>query len=184
MRFTWIPAWDSGLTPGVLITWDGMRVYVFRHGIAEDAAVGQDDATRRLTPKGIEKLHWILRTAREAGVRPGIILTSPYVRAVQTAEAAKEALGFKGELIETEVLVPYQNPVDLWREILAHRTSGELMVVGHNPLLSDFVCFLTGTPSYGIALKKGAIAMVDVPAASPRPRGSLIWLLTARIAGG
>lgn len=184
MLFTWIPAWASGWTPGVLITWDGMRVHVFRHGIAEDATPGQDDSTRRLTPRGIEKLHRILRTAREAGVRPDTILTSPYVRAVQTAEAAKEALGFEGELIETEALVPYQTPFDLWREILVHRSSGELMVVGHNPLLSDFVCFLTGTPSYGIALKKGAIAMVDVLPSSPRPQGSLIWLLTARVAGG
>lgn len=176
--------WACGGAPVGLITWDGMRVYVFRHGIAEDAAPGQDDSTRRLTPKGIEKLNRILRTAREAGVRPDMILTSPYVRAVQTAEAAKEALGFEGELIETEVLVPYQNPFDLWREILSHGTSGELMVVGHNPLLSDFVCFLTGAPSYGIVLKKGAIAMIDVLPSPPRPQGSLIWLLTARTAGG
>jgi phosphohistidine phosphatase len=161
-----------------------MRIYVFRHGIAEDAAPGQDDSTRALTPTGLEKLHKILRTARGAGVRPDMILTSPYARAVQTADVAKDVLDFSGDLIETEALVPYQNSVDLWQEILVHRADDELMVVGHNPLLSDFVCFLTGTPSYGIALKKGAIAMVDVPATSLRPQGSLMWLLTARLAGG
>lgn len=161
-----------------------MRVYVFRHGIAEDAAPGQDDSTRELTPKGVDKLHKILKTAREAGVQPDVILTSPYVRAVQTADVATEILDFSGEVVKTEALVPYQNSVDLWQEILVHRAGDELMVVGHNPLLSDFVCFLTGTPSYGIALKKGAIAMVDVPATSPRPQGSLVWLLTARLAGG
>lgn len=161
-----------------------MRVYIFRHGIAEDAAPGQDDSERRLTTSGIEKLDRILATAREAGVQPDAILTSPYARARQTADAAKRALDFRGEIIETEALVPYGNSVDLWQEILRHPGNDELMVVGHNPLLSDFVCFLTGASAYGIALKKGAMAMVETPAHSPRPQGALIWLLTARIAGG
>lgn len=160
-----------------------MRLYIFRHGIAEDAAAGQDDSQRRLTAQGMEKLAKILATARQAGVRPDKILSSPYVRARQTAEAAKQALDFKSELIETEALVPHGNPVDLWREVLRHGDADELMIVGHNPLLSDFVCFLTGASGYGIALKKGAMAMVEVPASSPRPQGVLLWLLTARIAG-
>jgi len=160
-----------------------MRLYIFRHGIAEDAAPGQDDATRRLTPKGIEKLNRTLDAARKAGVRPELILTSPYVRARQTADAAKQALDFPGEIIESEALVPYENSVDLWQEILRHQEAADLMIVGHNPLLSDFTCFLTGASSYGIVLKKGAIAMVEVPHLAPRPQGALIWLLTARIAG-
>ena len=98
-----------------------MRVYVFRHGIAEDAAPGQDDSTRELTPKGVEKLHKILKAAREAGVRPDVILTSPYLRAEQTADVATEILDFRGEIVKTEALVPYQNSVELWQEILVHR---------------------------------------------------------------
>jgi phosphohistidine phosphatase len=160
-----------------------MRLYVFRHGIAEDAAPSHDDSGRRLTDQGIEKLEKILATARQAGVQPDKILTSPYIRARQTAEAAKQALGFKGELIETEALVPFWNSVDLWQEVVRHGDAAELMVVGHNPLLSDFTCFLTGASGYGIALKKGAIAMVEVPTLSPRPQGVLLWLLTARLAG-
>lgn len=160
-----------------------MRLYIFRHGIAEDAAAGQDDSQRRLTAQGIEKLKKILATASQAGVQPDKILTSPYVRARQTAQAAKQALGFDGELIETEALVPYGNSVDLWQEVLRHADADELMVVGHNPLLSDFACFLTGTSGSGIALKKGAMAMVEAPVTSARPQGVLLWLLTARIAG-
>jgi hypothetical protein len=49
-------------------------------------------------------------------------------------------------------------------------------------LLSDFACFLTGASGYGIALKKGAMAMLEVPTVSPRPQGMLLWLLTARLA--
>ena len=160
-----------------------MRLYIFRHGIAEDAAVGQDDSGRRLTAEGIEKLERILATARQAGVQPDTILTSPYLRARQTADAAKQALPFDGELIETEALVPFGNSADVWQEILRHQGADELMIVGHNPLLSDFLCFLMGASGYGIALKKGAMAMVEMPVFSPRPQGVLVWLLTARIAG-
>jgi phosphohistidine phosphatase len=159
-----------------------MRLYIFRHGIAEDAAPGQDDSGRRLTAKGIEKLEKILATAHRAGVQPDKILTSPYARARQTAEVAKQALDFKGELIETEALVPHGNAVELWQQVLRHGDAEELMVVGHNPLLSDFACFLTGASGYGIALKKGAMAMLEVPTVSPRPQGMLLWLLTARLA--
>ncbi len=160
-----------------------MQIYVFRHGIAEDAEIGQSDSERRLTPKGITKLRKILVRAREAGVSPDEILTSPYLRAVETAEVAKEVLEFPEQLIETEALTPMNSPEAVWEEVRNHRAAEVLMLVGHNPLLSNLVCFLTGAPAYGIELKKGAIAYIDVPVPGPRPQGTLLWLLTARTAG-
>ena len=160
-----------------------MRIYVFRHGIAEDATLGQPDSERRLTPTGITKLRKVLERARQAGVSPEYVLTSPYLRAAETAEVARQVLGLKDSPVETEVLTPARSPIEVWNEVRTYRDAGQLMVVGHNPLLSDFACFLTAAPAYGIGLKKGAIATIDVPAKAARPQGTLIWLLTAKTAG-
>ena len=160
-----------------------MQIYVFRHGIAEDAEIGQSESERRLTPKGIAKLRKVLERAREAGVAPDEILTSPYARAIETAAVATEILEGPQRYIETEALTPMNSPEYVWQEVRNYRDSEALMLVGHNPLLSNLVCFLTGAPAYGIDLKKGAIACIDVPAPGPRPQGTLLWLLTAKTAG-
>jgi phosphohistidine phosphatase len=149
-----------------------MQIYILRHGVAEDAAPGQSDAGRRLTDKGKSKLRTILARAREGGVSPDVILTSPLVRARETAVIAKEELGFEGELIE------------VWEEIRSdYKDAAQILLVGHDPLFSDFVCFLTGAPAGRITMKKGAIALVEVEGPAPAPRGTLIWLLTAKTAG-
>ena len=161
-----------------------MQIYVLRHGVAEDPGPGQSDASRRLTDKGKSKLRTILTRAREAGVAPDVILTSPLVRARETAMIAKEELGFGGELLETEVLVPFSTSVKVWEEIRSdYRDSARILVVGHDPLFSDFVCFLTGAPAGRIIMKKGALALVEVESSGPAPHGTLIWLLTAKTAG-
>jgi len=160
-----------------------MEIYILRHAIAEDAAAGQPDADRRLTPSGEEKLRRVLARATEAGVNPDVILTSPYVRAVQTAEIARTELGFKDELIHTESLVPFATPFDVWDEVRRQSGARQVLLAGHNPLLSSLVCFLIGAPSYAIDLKKSALARVDVHSPAPQPRGALVWLLTPRSAG-
>jgi phosphohistidine phosphatase len=161
-----------------------MQIYILRHGIAEDAPAGQPDSKRALTDKGKSKLIKTLVRAREAGVAPGIILTSPYVRARQTAVIAKEVLKVDGELIETKALVPASSTAKAWEEVraVAHDVE-QIMLVGHNPLLGDLLCALIGAPAYGVDLKKGALALVEVEGLSASPRGTLIWLLTAKTAG-
>lgn len=161
-----------------------MQIYILRHGIAEDAPAGKPDSERALTEKGKSKLGTILTRAREAGVAPGIILTSPYMRARQTAVIAKEVLKVDGELIETRALIPASSTAKVWEEVraLAHETQ-QIMLVGHNPLLGDLLCALIGAPAYGVDLKKGALALVEVEGLSASPRGTLIWLLTAKTAG-
>ena len=161
-----------------------MQIYVLRHGVAEEAAPGQSDAARRLTDRGRSKLRTILARAREAGVAPDVILTSPLARARETAVIAKEELGIGDEIIETEVLVPFSTSVKVWEEIrVDYRDAAQILLVGHDPLFSDFVCFLTGAPAGRIVMKKGAIAFVEVESPAQSPRGTLIWLLTAKTAG-
>lgn len=159
-----------------------MEIYLLRHGIAEDAGPGGSDARRALTGEGREKLRRVLGRARGAAAAPSLILTSPLLRARQTAEIAAEALGYDGELVESGALAPQGTPRGVWEEICARRSSPALLLSGHEPLLSRVVAFLLGTPALQVEMKKGALVRIDVEAFGSEPRGVLMWMLTPKVA--
>jgi phosphohistidine phosphatase len=119
-----------------------MQLYLLRHGIAENGRPGARDADRALTPEGKKKLREVLRTAARAGVAPDYILTSPYLRAVETAEIASEVLRFKSDMIRSKALVPESSPEDLWEEVRVYKGAGQILVSSHEPLLSRAVAYL------------------------------------------
>jgi phosphohistidine phosphatase len=161
-----------------------MHVYLLRHGIAEDERPGAGDADRALTLDGRRKLRFVLKSVAEAGSRPSLILTSPFKRAIQTAEIASSVLGYTGEILRTRVLVPSSSPEQVWEEIRAHRTEEGLMLVGHNPLFDALGPYLLGTPSLQMDFKKGAILRVDIESFGAQPRGILRWYLIAKLSAG
>ena len=157
-----------------------MEIYILRHGIAEEAKGA--DSERALTQDGKKKLREVLRLARELEVAPALILTSPYKRALETAELAADVLGSKEPLVTTEALVPTAAPEDVWHEIRTYKNVDDLMVVGHEPLLSSVIGFLLGDLSLQIDLKKGGLTRVTVDQFGPQPRGTLKWLLPPKVA--
>lgn len=157
-----------------------MTVYLLRHGIAENAPPGGSDADRELTSGGREKLSELLHRAAKSGVRPDIILTSPYKRALQTARLAAKLLEAP-EPIETEALVPHGSPRGLWNEIRAHHASGDLLLASHEPLLSQSVSYLLTSPSLQVDVKKGALIAIDFPGFRGEPRGVLRWMLIPKL---
>jgi len=158
-----------------------VKIYVLRHAIAEPRRPGLAEAKRQVTKEGEEKLARVLATARRAGVAPSLILTSPFLRALRTAELAAEAL-HSGPPATTEALLPASSPEAVWQEIRAHREERALMLVGHEPLLSRAVSRLLGASWTLVTLRKGALALVEVEEFGDQPRGSLQWLLTAKLA--
>src|SRR5262245_2851808 len=118
-----------------------MQVYILRHGIAEDGRPGGRDEDRVLTSEGRKRLRDVLRAVEKADVLPSIIITSPYARAVQTAEVAIEVLGYSEDLLRTKALIPSSDPLEVWEEVRAHQGIHQLMLVGHEPLLSKVVGF-------------------------------------------
>jgi phosphohistidine phosphatase len=157
-----------------------LRVYILRHGIAEDAPPGGSDAARALTAAGKQKLRHVLQRAREAGVRPSVILTSPLRRAVETAEIAAALLNVKRKPVETNALAPAGSPPRIWSEIRAHHAD-ELLITGHEPLLSGTLAFLLRCPALRASLKKGALVCLDIEAEA-EPHGVLNWILTPKLA--
>lgn len=158
-----------------------MQIYLLRHGIAEDLKAGGRDSDRKLTPEGKRKLRPVVRRAKEAGVHPGLILSSPYARAVETAEIAAAEFEYKGKILQTSTLVPEGHPADVWSEIRIHRDEPQLLLAGHEPLFSQLTSFLLGAPSLLVDFKKGALIRIDVEAFGHSPRGLLKWMLAPKL---
>ena len=160
-----------------------MQLYILRHGIAEDAGPGRSDEERALTGEGKDKLRRVLDRARRAGTTPTLILTSPYVRAVQTARLAAQHLGCRHEPVETDALVPSGSPLRVWEEIRAHHAEEQLLLSGHEPLLSQLVSYLLDSPALAVDMKKGAMVRIQLERFGPEPHGILVWMLTPKLAG-
>lgn len=160
-----------------------MRLFLLRHGIAENGRPGAPDSERALTGEGRKKLRDVLAVAKAAGVAPDLIVTSPYKRALQTAEVAAEVLKYPGELVRSEVLIPDSTPADVWSEVRAYKEFGAVMLVSHEPLLGCLFSYLLRSNIPLVDFKKGALARIDMEGLGPQPRGILRWLLPPKLAG-
>lgn len=124
-------------------------IYLLRHGDAEEGT--GDDAARRLTPKGERQGRAAGRALAALGVKLDACLTSPKVRALDTARLACEALTLKPEVTEDLRGGPFDS-----LDLTAGR--GDTLLVGHEPDFSGEVARLTGA---NVKLRKGGLAVVD-----------------------
>lgn len=159
-----------------------MRLYLLRHGIAENGRAGSPDSERALTAEGRRKLKDVLGVARMAGVAPDLIVTSPYKRALQTAEVAAQVLGYQAGLVHSEALTPDGSPADVWTEVRAYRDQNNVLLVSHEPLMGNLFGYLLGVPALHVDFKKGALARIDFDTFGPHPRGVLRWFLPPKLA--
>jgi phosphohistidine phosphatase len=123
-----------------------VKLYVMRHGPAEDSAASGADGDRALTPSGRERVRDVAKALVAAGEEPLRIITSPLVRAVQTAEivAVVTKLGGRGGSVEVRrELSPGGDAAKLAHE-LAVAGAKRVMLVGHEPDLSALVAALAG----------------------------------------
>ena len=157
-----------------------MEIYVLRHAIADEARAGVPDAERALTDAGREKLRRVLERARAAGVAPSLILTSPYLRAKETAQIAGQVLEC-GKIVEIDALRPGSTPPEVWKAICARRSEHSILLAGHEPLLGMIVAFLLGAPAMQVDLKKAGLVRIDQDSFSRNPHGLLKWMLIPRL---
>jgi phosphohistidine phosphatase len=158
-----------------------MILYLVRHGIAVDRTDPKSppEAERPLTAKGVQKTRSAALGLKELGAKPDALLTSPYVRAAQTAEIFAEALGCPPQKIRaSEALKPADNPADIIREI-SQLKAKEVICFGHAPHLDQMIAQLSGARGVFTGLKKAGVACFEQ--AARNGRWELIWIVTPKM---
>jgi len=136
-------------------------LYLFRHGDAEENSSGSD-YERELTEKGRKYSAQLGDHLKETGIIADLIISSGAPRAKSTAEIAAGAIGYPLEDISiNEMLYSSGNPEDILALLLSmpHETSS-VMLVGHNPLLSDFILYICRS-CYGLSMKKSSVVKIE-----------------------
>ena len=123
------------------------------------------------------------RGLRRLGVSFDTVLTSPFVRARQTAEIVAESLGLEDRLEEISELTPESSVDHLISGLIRFQDRKHLLLVGHNPLLGHAASFLIAGKKeirLEIELKKGGLCRIEIDGLPPDTLGTLHWFLTPK----
>ena len=157
-----------------------MDLYLIRHGIAapRETWIGRRDADRPLIPKGVSRVECIARGLQSLGVRFDRIVTSPYVRARQTADILSDVQACGRPEVDESLAFG-----DCAALIESLGIDGERCValVGHEPDLSDLISVLvTGEHGSRFRMKKGGVARLSIDGPRYGRCASLEWLMAPK----
>lgn len=150
-----------------------MQLYLLRHGEAEAANIGGDEA-RELTEKGRRDVQAMAELLLRAGARPECVYTSPLTRARQTGDIVARALGLAAQ--PDDRLRPGAK-LGAVQRLLGERSHRAALLVGHEPDLSSIVFHLTDGR---VKMRTSAVARVDADRLEPGG-GVLVWLVSPEL---
>lgn len=152
------------------------RIFLVRHGQAEDIPASGKDFDRALTDAGITRMEAAGRGLASLGVAPEYLVASPYVRARQTADCLARGLEF-GRRETWEELGCGVDPLAIVARIEALSAPGDVMLVGHEPDMGELLSFFLtgGAEGFWTHFRKGAVACVTAGMLPPMGRGQLEW---------
>lgn len=151
-----------------------MRVFLFRHAEAQPQG-SVPDFERPLTPAGTERTRRAARALSALQLAPVRLLSSPLLRARQTAAILSEALRTP---VEISSLLGYDFSAAALRELLRELPAdADVLLVGHEPTFSAVVRDLTGAD---VDFKRGGMARIDL-LAGDADRGILVWMIAPRL---
>ncbi len=157
-----------------------MIIYFLRHASAGQSVANlKKDAKRALDKEGIAQCGYVGRALAALDVQVEVILSSPLKRAAQTASLVGNELSYEGKLQFEDALRPGASFADFRKLVDSYARNESIMVVGHNPNLSEFLGRSVSQAGCEAAteLKKGAVAKIEVG----RSSGNLHWMLTPKI---
>jgi phosphohistidine phosphatase len=151
-----------------------MKLYFLRHGLAADReAWTGNDFERPLTDEGKKRMAREAATLAKLDLNLDLILTSPLIRASQTAEIVAQHLNLTDRLVKDERLSPGFGTNQLAKILTAYPEAKALMLVGHEPDFSQVIGDLIGGGR--INCKKGSLAGVEL--SNKSLQGELVWLI-------
>lgn len=161
-----------------------MKIYLMRHGIASEPGDSrfEVDAQRPLTAEGHDKIGKIAHALKALDIKPDLILSSPYIRAEQTATILVKEFDIKEKLKFSDLLVPDGKAEAIISQIVENYIVDELLIVGHEPCLSLLIGALAaGHPDLAINMKKGGVCCLSASDLRVERRAIIEWLLTPKI---
>jgi phosphohistidine phosphatase len=157
------------------------EIYLIRHGVAEERGdAWPDDAKRPLTQDGMSKLRKAARALERLGVSLDVIVTSPLVRARQTAEIIAGGLDPHPHIVTADSMAPGGTVAAVLSDLEKQAKRSRIALVGHEPGIGELAARLMGT-RHPIPFKKGAICRIDLEGLPPAGPGDLRWFLTPKI---
>jgi phosphohistidine phosphatase len=155
-------------------------IYLVRHGVAaEQGPDYPNDDDRPLTGDGIERMRVQAVGLRELRVQLDRVLTSPLVRAAQTAEILASELGCTAPLVTVDALGPGGRYDAVMAALGRLGSDRSVALVGHMPSIGEIAARLIGARE-PLAFKKGATCCIEVDGLPPTGRGQLAWFLPPR----
>ncbi len=155
-----------------------MNLYILRHGMATEVGGKiKRDFDRPLSEEGIESLKISARAMKRLDVKPDLILSSPLVRAKQTAEVVATILDAEDRIEICESLgIPCDHTAlaDRLGNISDRQT---LMLVGHDPDMSRLPGWFVGVPELVLPFKKGSLCCLETTLHRRKFTGSIRWFL-------
>jgi phosphohistidine phosphatase len=169
------------VSPATAQAAEPVELYLIRHGLAaERGDEWPDDTKRPLTHKGIARLRREASALNRLGVSFDQVLSSPLVRARQTAEVLAEGLAARPPLALIEALSPGGTTAQVIEELGKHARRKRIALVGHEPNIGELAAKLIGA-RLAIEFKKGAICRIDVDTLPPARAGRLRWFLSPKM---
>jgi len=157
-----------------------MILYFLRHASAgEHVANPKKDEKRALDKEGIEQCGYVGRALTALNTQVDVIVSSPLKRCTQTASLVGNELGYEGKLQIDAALRPGAGLTDFRKLLEKYSRQEAIMVVGHNPNLSQFLGAIISDSGCeaSLELKKGAVAKVEMR----RTSGTLQWCFTPKL---
>jgi phosphohistidine phosphatase len=174
---------NIALAPGGNVR-TGYELCLMRHGlaVARGSVRFSDDARRPLVPEGKEKMREIGGGLRRMGFEVDWIVTSPLVRATETAGIIAESLASSAPVDVCEAMRPGGAAEDALAYLAKRPNCRRVLVVGHEPDLSEMAARLIGAGSHAnLGFKKGGCCMISFDEFPPKSPGQLVWWMTPRL---
>ena len=158
-----------------------MNLFILRHGEAgRSSATSRDDSKRALTVEGEKEIKDISKGIKGLGIEFDYIFTSPLLRAKQTAELVSKIVVPKNKIKDLDELKPEGNKLQLYNKLSNLKQDSSVLIVGHEPYLSELIGEAISSVGCRIDLKKAGLARIRVINNLPKLKGELRWLFTPK----
>ncbi len=161
-----------------------MELYFLRHAIAAEPGTiaVSHDSERPLTEEGIKKMEESAKGMRRMGLSWNHVLSSPYLRASDTAKIVVKAVDFKDKITFSDALIPSADFKGFFKLLKQFKPDEKILFVGHMPSIGEFVSMLIfGQTLQMMDYKKGGLCRVDMPEViATGVLGQLKWFLTPK----